>query len=72
MIPPGRAATTEQKRAMLDKLLEVWETAPQLRLGQLIDNALYTNENGYHDSSLFQVEDDRLMMYLENFKNKFI
>ncbi len=56
MIPKGRAATPEQKAAVMRELLTAWVAKPELRLGQLISNALY--DDG--EVSLFHVEDERL------------
>jgi hypothetical protein len=50
---PGRAYTPEEKRAVVETLLRAWEAKPELRLGQLIENAR-------GDLTLFYVEDQAL------------
>lgn len=44
----------------LDKLTELWESAPDLRLGQIFEIARV----GYPD--LFSIEDDELINTIEN------
>jgi hypothetical protein len=58
--PPGRAWEDYQKKAVLDKLLMIWEQHPDLRLGQLIRNV-------YPSDLLFHEEDWPLIERLEEF-----
>lgn len=58
--PNGRALTPEQKREMVEQILRAWERVPDLRLGQLIDQAV----RGRGD--LFYVEDHVLVLACEN------
>ena len=61
-----RALTPEQKRALLDQLLAAWLEAPNLRLGQLIVNAV----GGRHLADIFYREDDDLLANVETFVTK--
>ncbi len=65
---PHRAETPEQKRAIVERILAVWEKNPELRLGQLI----LVNMNGLDDEhaarKLFYVEDEALAERLELLK----
>ena len=36
----GRASTPEYKKHVIDRLLDVWNRNPELRLGQLITSAI--------------------------------
>lgn len=36
----GRADTPERKKHLIDRLLDVWQRNPDLRLGQMICNVL--------------------------------
>lgn len=50
----GRAISDEQKKHLMDRLLDAWKKAPELRLGQL----LYCVTGCSHrDGSLFGIED---------------
>jgi len=64
----GRATTPEQKRAIVERILAVWEKNPDLRLGQLI----LVNMNGLGDEhaarKLFYAEDEALTERLELLK----
>lgn len=57
-----RAQTPNQKRAVIESLLESWERCPEQRLGQLIENACET-----HAVMLFQVEDEGLIDCVDSF-----
>jgi len=35
----NRAMTNEEKRAIIEKLYDIWTQVPQLRLGQLLSSA---------------------------------
>ena len=66
---PGRAQTPEQKKAVLDKLYQAWCDCPELRLGQLVDNAMCLYR-GASQPNLFNVEDTFLIEIIEEFVNK--
>lgn len=55
----GRAVGEHAKRVVLDRILRVWLQEPDLRLGQLITNAMV------HTDGLFYVEDEDLAKVLE-------
>lgn len=55
---PGRAATEEQKRAIIERLLALWQAHPTQRLGQLLDNA-------HAGPLLYYIEDETLIGLLE-------
>lgn len=57
---PGRAETYDEKAATTRVLRAAWHLAPQLRLGQLIVNAI-------GDVDLFNVEDDELVRLVAEF-----
>lgn len=50
-------------RPMLDELEKLWLQHPDLRLGQLIDTALFG-----HGAPLFYVEDDEMLEAMRTFK----
>lgn len=58
----NRANTKEQKKEILDRLLNAWEMSPELRLGQLLENG----KDQRHDD-LFYVEDYNLITDVEKF-----
>jgi hypothetical protein len=55
---PERAATPEQKRAVIDRLFALWLEQPAQRLGQLLDNA-------HAGPLLYYIEDEALIGLLE-------
>lgn len=55
----GRAVREHEKSVVLDRILRVWLQEPDLRLGQLITNAMV------HMDGLFYVEDEDLAKILE-------
>jgi hypothetical protein len=58
----GRAETPEQKRAIIEKLLQIWLMQPHSRLGQLIVN----KAPGLHPNApLYYVEDEDLVALME-------
>lgn len=61
----GRAQTSEQKRAVIERLLAAWERVPEQRLGQLIGNAMY-HETWSHQS-IHMLEDFRLVNAIDKF-----
>lgn len=54
---PGRAITPEQKQEVINRLHALWETYPELRLGQLLLNAFRFD--------FYRVEDFELIEMLE-------
>lgn len=63
-----RAITPEQKRVVVERLLAVWEKAPALRLGQLMECARAKRKSHHHISDdFFYVEDEELAAILERF-----
>lgn len=59
-VPKGRAATDDEKAAVLASVLEAWRKKPELRLGQLLVNAV----PGFYSAPIFYVEDDELVRRL--------
>jgi hypothetical protein len=58
---PGRAHTAGEKRVIIERLYVAWLRAPELRLGQLLDNAVA----GDGRLTLFNVEDEPLVTITE-------
>ncbi len=64
----GRADTKEKKEQVLRRLLEAWEKAPALRLGQLLfDAQVHARKDTRCD--YFSIEDETLAEICENFVN---
>lgn len=57
----GRAEYPEQKQDVLDCLLLAWNKTPELRLGQLIENAVADGQD------IFYLEDYALLNMIEDF-----
>jgi hypothetical protein len=57
-----RAYTPEQKKEIMNRMLAVWLSVPELRLGQLISLAMF-----YTPIDNFYVEDYLLVNLLENY-----
>lgn len=55
----------EDRKRMVGKLTVLWETFPQLRLGQLVNNLCETSPNG-GGSDPFYVEDRDLEAAMDN------
>lgn len=53
-------------RPLLDALAAAWEKCPDLRLGQLIENATFEGTN----APLFYIEDEALIKLIENYMNE--
>ena len=51
---------------ILSTIRELWLKAPDLRLGQIIENALLSN-----DTDLFYMEDDTLVSRIKDFIENF-
>ncbi len=60
-----RAVTPAQKRAIVERILTVWEKTPELRLGQLIVNVMNGLDDEHTTRKLFYVEDEALAERLE-------
>ncbi|KKN65718.1 hypothetical protein LCGC14_0478570 [marine sediment metagenome] len=54
----GRAKTSSEKRVVMERILAVWVAVPNLRLGQLLENACDT-------SPLYYMEDEPLAQAVE-------
>jgi hypothetical protein len=55
---PGRAHTTEQKRAIIERLYAAWLRYPEQRLSQFISNAT-------RGCDIFYIEDEAFLAELE-------
>ena len=62
-----RALTEEQKKEVLAKLLECWMQCPEMRLGQLIENARIWHRINDESPDLFYIEDYKLVNILGRF-----
>jgi len=60
----GRAETAEDKKAIIQRIMVAWLSKPNLRLGQLLENALPVEDD------LFYMEDDVLIGHLERYVRK--
>jgi|AntRauMFilla1563_2_1112583.scaffolds.fasta_scaffold05793_3 hypothetical protein len=58
----NRAFTPEEKKVILDDLLEAWLKVPELRLGQLLECA---KPKGLDD--IFYIEDKTLIKNIQKF-----
>lgn len=65
MIVKGRANLPEQKKAIIDRLYNAWISAPDLRLGQLLECAKPQNLD-----DLFYIEDNILADKIDEFIQK--
>jgi len=61
----GRAHTPAQKRAVIERILVVWENNPELRLGQLLINVLNGIDGEHTTRRIFYIEDEELAIQLE-------
>lgn len=61
----GRANTPEEKKFIIDKLYYAWLSIPELRLGQLLENA-----KPLHLDDMFYIEDEILIQNVENLVTK--
>lgn len=59
-VSPDRALTPAQKWEVMDRLLRAWLLRPEMRLGQLIVNAI-----GCHSPEIFYREDFKLVRMVE-------
>lgn len=56
----GRALTSDQKRAVLNRVLVAWLAFPEMRLGQLLANACGATD-------VFFFEDDDLVAAVDSY-----
>ena len=59
--------TSESRNEAISLLAEVWELAPDVRLGQLLAHLGFLGE-AHHGHGLGDIEDDELMAILERHK----
>lgn len=64
----SRALTPEAKSELLGRLMLAWLTVPDLRLGQLIVNAIGRSDGA--DSHIFYAEDFDLLRAVESFAKR--
>jgi hypothetical protein len=65
--PKGRAITVEDKKFVVQRLLQAWEQTPGLRFGQLLMNAC--KEYGVKD--IYYIEDEILVEIVLGFVSKY-
>jgi hypothetical protein len=58
----GNATSHEERRAFIERLLQVWDKLPHLRLGQLVCNGAH--ETTWHDP--YYTPDGALIRNLES------
>lgn len=63
MSVPNRAEEESQKRECIQKLLDVWLANPTMRLGQLLDNAVFQSKG----APIFYIEDITLVQAVIDF-----
>lgn len=63
--PEGRAVTDANKRDVIEKILTAWKRAPELRLGQLMVNAM-------SNMDIFMLEDGALAERIEAFVDSLV
>ena len=64
----GRSNTVAQKSMMIETIFQAWIKCPDLRLGQLIVNAIRASETA--NVPLFYIEDDKLESAIVEFACK--
>lgn len=57
--------TYNDKQVILERLLQVWMVYPELRLGQLLSNAVYK------DDDLFYISNNKLLDRLQELAEKY-
>jgi len=65
----GRSNTVAQKSMMIETIFQAWIKCPDLRLGQLIVNAIRASETAAN-VPLFYIEDDNLESAIVEFACK--
>lgn len=55
------------RKKTLDQILAIWLAFPNLRLGQLIENARLTQDMGQTNKDLFFIEDNDLLSMMQRF-----
>lgn len=63
---PKRALTSEQKRIVVERILVAWESWPELRLGQLLFNALASM---VHDDASDGPSNENMLLQLFNIED---
>ena len=67
----GRAYSKQQKLEIINNLYKAWEATPELRIGQLIVNAIYSGRSTESDiTRLFYIEDDDFIQEIMYFVTK--
>lgn len=61
----ARAKTPTQRQHIIDRLLQVWEANPGLRLGELINVSLDGHSLAERDRDLFYTDDTHLIEKIE-------
>lgn len=56
------------KRAVLDRIYEIWRQRPHLRLGQLLVNSLRDSTSEVTERRIFYIDDYALMELLEKWE----
>lgn len=66
---PARRAPVYGKRAIVERLLRAWEARPEMRLGELVQNAMYARTaDGLTDgATLYFTDDETLATVVELF-----
>jgi hypothetical protein len=68
--PPVIERDWQRMKLVLDNIMVVWKSMPELRLCQLIANAIGHGADLENSFDIFYVEDEDLVKYLHNFKEK--
>lgn len=56
----------DERKEVINRIYELWSAVPEMRLGQLIDNATHNKSSG-----TYFLSDKELVNELENYMNKF-
>jgi hypothetical protein len=67
--PPIICRDWQRMKLVLDNIMVVWKSMPELRLCQLIANAVGTAA-GVEQPDIFNIGDEDLILYLHSFKEK--
>ncbi len=60
-----RAITPEQKRAVVERILAVWEKNPELRLGKMFLDVTTGIDNDHTVGKMYFIEDEDLAERME-------
>ena len=55
---------------LMEALEEIWETCPDMRLGQLMVNIQTRGEHPLNEHDLFNIEDDKMLERLREYRNQ--